>query len=395
MDSMTLQSILSDRKITYLLTDRNLQVVVAEVSEGIFSGKNGQILLGSSLVDLVPELIGSEDILADILAGKLPRFELPWVNYEVDEGQMVFVTMVDLPFRDSAGQITGLVHLIQDVTELGTVHRQLTQHRNELRLLQAKLSRQNQDLAAANADLRRLNEIKSNFIAMAAHELNTPLSSIVGYVEMLLDGVYGPLVDKQRKPLTILQRSGRRLGTIINELLDVTRIQAERIELVLRPLDLGALAASVIAELRPQSESEAHHLILNTQSDLPFALIDEHRTSQIVTNLVSNAIKYTPKGGKITVTVSVGYDEGFLQLSVKDNGVGISPDDQAGLFKQFFRAESASRTGASGTGLGLFITRSLVELQGGKIWFESKFNQGSIFYVTFPIAGRPTGHLSL
>jgi signal transduction histidine kinase len=303
---------------------------------------------------------------------------------------MIFVNMVLLPFRDSDSQISGLVYVIQDVSEIGEVHQQLSQHRNELQLLQKKLTGQNQELSAANTELRRMNEIKANFVSMAAHELNTPLSSIVGYVEMLLDDIYGPLSADQREPVSILQRSGQRLKALVNDLLDVTRIQAERIELVLQPIALRSLVETVVAELRPQLDGKAQHLTISTQPDLPFALIDEPRSTQIVSNLISNASKYTAAAGKISISLAVAKEEGFLQLSVADNGVGISREDHAGLFKQFFRAESARSIGATGTGLGLFITRSLVELQGGQIWFESELKKGSTFYVTFPTAGRPT-----
>jgi signal transduction histidine kinase len=386
----TIQPILQDRRITYLITDHQLKIDAVEDAAGIFADKNCQTLLGSSLLELIPELIGSEGVLADILTGQLPRFELPWVNYELTEGRMIFVNMVLLPFLDSESQITGLVYVIQDVSEIGEIHQQLSQHRNDLQLLQTKLTRQNQDLSAANTELRRMNEIKANFVSMAAHELNTPLSSIVGYVEMLLDDIYGPLSTDQREPMSVLQRSGQRLKALVNDLLDVTRIQAERIELVLQPIVLRSLVESVIAELKPQLDGKAQDLTVSTQPDLPFALIDETRSIQIVSNLISNASKYSAAGSKISISLAVAEEEGFLQLSVADKGVGISREDQTGLFKQFFRAESARSTGATGTGLGLFITRSLVELQGGHIWFESELKQGSTFYVTFPTAGRPT-----
>jgi signal transduction histidine kinase len=303
---------------------------------------------------------------------------------------MIFVNVVLLPFLNSDSQITGLVYVVQDVSEMGEIHQQLSQHRNELQLLKTKLTRQNQELSAANTELRRLNEIKANFVSMAAHELNTPLSSIVGYVEMLLDDIYGPLSADQREPISVLQRSSQRLKALVNDLLDVTRIQAERIELVLQPIVLRSLVESVIAELKPQLDGKAQRLTVSTQPDLPFALIDESRSTQIVSNLISNASKYTAVGGKISISLAVAKEEGFLQLSVADNGVGIAREDQTGLFKQFFRTESARSSGATGTGLGLFITRSLVELQGGDIWFESELKKGSTFCVTFPTAGRPT-----
>jgi signal transduction histidine kinase len=383
------QLILQDRKIAYFITDREFMVVEISGPVGI-CGNGYDTCLGHSLLDMMPELVGSEAALADILSGKLPRFQLAWVNRETPEGTTIYLTMVDLPYRDSSGQITGLVHVVQDATEAGEFQQRLAQHRNELRLLGERLSRQNLELAAANAELRRLDELKSQFVSVAAHELRNPLSSIIGYVEMLLDADLGPLTDKQREFLEIVQRGGQRLLDIANNLLDVTHIETGRVELVLRPTDLPALMEKVAVELGPQLEAKSHRLILRAIPGLPPALCDETRAAQIIGNLLSNASKYTPEGGLITLSVAYATEEGFLQLCVSDTGVGISAADQDRLFQRFFRAESAQLTGASGAGLGLHITRSLVELHGGRIWFETELNKGSTFCVTFPIADRPT-----
>jgi len=387
MDLTVAQLILQDRKIAYAITDRDLNVVeVGGVVAVFYSGDKTS--LGRSLLDLVPELVSSEAVLADILGGELPRFELAWVNRETAEGQTLYLTLVTLPHRDRTGQITGLIHLMQDVTEMGTIDQQLAQSRNELRLLRDRLARQNLELAAANVELRYLDGIKSTFVSVAAHELRTPLTSISGYVEILLDKEFGPLTDDQRESLEIVQGGARRLLTITDNLLDVTRIEAGRIELVLQPTDLPALVETVAAELGPQLETKAQCLTLRAPPGLPLALCDETRAAQIIGNLLSNASKYTPQGGLITISLVPAEEEGFLQVSVADTGVGISAEDQAKLFSRFFRAGSASLTGASGVGLGLYITRSLVELHGGCIWFESEPDKGSTFYVTFPTADR-------
>ena len=269
------------------------------------------------------------------------------------------------------------------------VTRQLAQNRNELRLLRDQLARQNLELTAANAELRRLDEMKSAFVSVAAHELRTPLAPIKGYIEVLLDKDVGPINDEQREYLKIVQGSVDRLLKTTNNLLDVTRIEAGRVELVLQPTDLAALVETVAAEFISQLEARAQRLTLHAPPDLPPALCDETRTAQIIGNLLSNASKYTPQGGLITVSLGLAEEEGFLQLSVIDNGVGIPAEDQPKLFDRFFRAKSALLTGIGGAGLGLHITRSLVELHGGRIWFESAPDKGSTFHVTFPIAERP------
>ena len=385
MDVDIVQSVLRDRGIAYAITDRDLYVVEVKGAVGMLQ-HTPEDCLGRRLLDLVPELMGSEGVLGDLLAGKLPRFELAWVNRETPAGQTRYLNLVTFPHRDHAGRIAGLVHLMQDVTEMGTIDQALAQSRNELRLLQDRLARQNLELEAANAELRRMDEIRSTFVSVAAHELRSPLASIIGYVEMLLDGDYGPLSDAQSERLEIVQRAAQRLLTTTCHLLDVSRIEAGRVELALQPTDLAALVERVVAEFAPQLERKSQSLELDLPDDLPSALVDETRATEIINNLLSNAHLYTPPGGHIAVRLSRAAEEGFLRLSVADNGVGIDAQDQEKLFTRFFRGRSAEQAGARGAGLGLFITRSLVELHGGRIWFDSEPDAGSTFYVTFPIA---------
>jgi signal transduction histidine kinase len=319
----------------------------------------------------------------------VPRVRLDWVNRETGGGETIYLTMVTLPYQDATGAIVGIVHAMVDDTAMGVISQQLAQGRNELRLLQNQLTRQNIELTAANTELRCLTGIKAQFVSVAAHELRTPLTSIAGYLEMLLDNEFGPLTDEQQRALGLVSEAAHRLQSLSDELLDMTRIEAERVELVLRPVDLPALIETIVAEFRPQLDAKGQQSMLRISPVLPVALCDEVRTGQIIRNLLSNASKYTPYGGAVAVSLETAEEEGFLKLSVTDNGVGISPEDQSELFTPFFRAESATVTGSRGVGLGLYITRSLVEQHGGSIWFESELDRGSTFHVTFPIAGEP------
>jgi signal transduction histidine kinase len=357
---------------------------VGGVTENLEGGAPGWV--GRPLPALVPELLGSESALAEILAGELPRMELSCVNRETSDGRTRYLTMVNLPYRDEQGQIAGLLYLLEDCTEAGMLRQHVSQGRNDLRLAQAQLAHQNWELAAANAELRRLDDLKSTFVSVAAHELRTPLATIQGYVEMLIDEEGGPLTDDQRAYVAIVQNSVRRLLHITGSLLDVTRIEAGRMELELQPTHLAALAERVAAEYTPEATARDQRLTLHYPPELPLALCDPTRTSQIVGNLLSNATKYTPQNGEIHISLGLAKEEGFLELTVADNGVGIGPADQEKLFRRFFRARSATQVRASGAGLGLYITRSLVELHGGHIWFESELNKGSVFHVTLPIA---------
>jgi signal transduction histidine kinase len=203
---------------------------------------------------------------------------------------------------------------------------------------------------------------------------------------MLLDEDLGPLNDRQRDALALVQQGALRLLSLTNDLLDVTRIEAERVDLVMEPADLAEIVATTVAAHRAQLTSRQQDLVFRASSDLPPALCDRARVRQIVDNLLSNAIKYTPASGQITVEVTRAATDGFLRVSIADTGVGIAPEDQDQIFGRFFRAGSATQADANGAGLGLHIAYALAELHGGRIWFESTLGKGSVFHVTFAIA---------
>ncbi len=384
------QIVLWDRRIAYAVTDRNLHVQQVRGALKTLQSDAGR-WLGKSLLDLVPELIGSEDALEDILAGALPRLEIPWVNRDGDGGETTYLTLVDLPCRDTTGAIIGLIHVMQDVTEGGVLEQQLMQHRNDLRLLEKAQREQNARLRAANTELRRLDEAKSTFVSLAAHELRTPLASITGYVEMLLDGDAGLLNAAQTEYLCTIDASAQRLLRITRDLLDVARIESGRLQLSLQTANLRDLLAEVAVEQKPQLEARSQQILLTAPDDIPPALVDPQRTIQVVSNLVSNASKYAPAGTQITVNLQEAGDEpGFLRVAVTDEGNGVPAEDQSLLFRPFFRGTSAEITGIPGTGLGLYIAKSLVELHGGHISLESRPGVGATFAATFPMAvGTP------
>jgi len=259
-------------------------------------------------------------------------------------------------------------------------------NRNELRCLKNKMARQSIEVTVTAAELRHFAEMKSTLISIAAHEFRSPLTAILGYLEMLMDEDMGPLNPEQADALTVIQQGAYRLLEIANNFLDVTRIETGQVNLALTPVSLSELVEQVIWELKPQLQKKNQHLALRMDSPLPPALADRRRAAQIIGNLVNNASKYTLPGGTIIVCLTLADKEGFLQFSVADTGIGIAPHEQPHLFDSFFRAGNASQTDATGLGLSLHITRSLVEMHGGRIWFQSELNKGSTFYVTFPLA---------
>jgi len=381
------QTILQERQIAYAVTDVALLIVEVTDPSGVVP-EYQQDCLGRLLTEIVPELVGYEETLIQIMAGELPRFQVPWINRELPDGQAVYLTMLFLPHRDQTGSIVGLLHIVQDVTEIACLEQAVTQQRNELLLARDQLTQQNARLEASNAELQRLDETKSSFVAIAAHELRTPLTAIMGYLELLSGGDAGSLNDAQMDYLRTAEAAAHRLLHITNNLLDVTRLEAGRLELLLQPTDLAALVTAVATEQASLLEARTQRLSLQAPANLPQALCDGVRAGQIIGNLINNAGKFAPPGSTIDVRLSLATEPGYLQFSVTDHGIGISPENQAKLFKPFGRIGGAGAAGTDGAGLGLFIARSLVDLHGGRIWYESLPGEGATFHVNFPTADQ-------
>lgn len=239
--------------------------------------------------------------------------------------------------------------------------------------------------------LKEAEYLKDEFVGVAAHELRTPLAVLTGYADMLLmqtaRGRGSPLADWQREALEEIKQATARLVTLTEDLLDVTRLQAGRLALQHAPINVVALIQRVAAQM--QRTTVRHQITVHTTHDVLVADIDAKRTEQVLTNLIGNAIKYSPLGGPIPLTLERDVAAQVLQVSVQDTGIGIPSHQQAQIFGRFIRADNALAWGISGTGLGLYLCRELVERQGGRLWFESKEGTGSTFFLTLPLF--PTG----
>lgn len=377
-------TILTDRFAAYVIVDRNFALQSVGGDPKLLR-TNEQDDKQVSLWDISPELIGSEAELQSILDGSLPRHQLTFVNRVIDSEHTSYLTLHSLPYRDESKKIVGILHTIEDVTELGNLRQRITQQRNESMLLRDRLSAQNLELMAVNTELKQMDEIKSRFVSVAAHEFRTPLAAISGYVEILLEPGYDPLTDDQKQFLQVVQRNARHLQTIVEDLLDVTRLETGNMDLMLRPLSALSLVENVGRALQPLIQEKSQQLILDVEPSVTNILCDETRATQIITNLVANASQYMHEDGTITICVKPSKEVGFIQISITDTGIGIPESDQERLFTRFFRASNANDARPSGTGLGLYIVHSLVELHGGKIWVESQLGEGTTFYVTFPV----------
>jgi signal transduction histidine kinase len=242
-------------------------------------------------------------------------------------------------------------------------------------------------LEGLNRQIQGANQRKTAFVTLVSHELRTPLASMLGYTELLLEGQGGPLGERQREWLGIIGHNANRLETLIDDLLDIARIEMGKLDLKPTPLDLMPLIQEVARALRPQIARKGQRLTLELAEALPAIVGDADRLRQILTNLLSNALKYTPSGGRITITAR--QDAGGVRVAVQDTGIGLTPDEQAQLFTPFFRAQHETTPRVGGTGLGLAITRALVELHGGAITVTSVPGQGSTFSVMLPTPQAP------
>ena len=251
-------------------------------------------------------------------------------------------------------------------------------------------------IAIANAKLygevESANVAKSRFVSFVAHELKNPMSSIKGYTELMAKGMAGPVSDMQASFLSSIHSNLDRMNTIVTDLNDLTKIQVGRLRLEFQSVNVYDVVDEVSRSINRQIEEKEQHLNIELPEGLPPVWVDPARLNQIMTNIISNAHKYTLQGGEIIVSAEA-YDEDqdpstgveSVHIWIRDNGIGIPSEDQAKIFQQYFRTE-VSKDIATGTGLGLNITKSLVEMQGGRIWFDSEVNQGTTFHFTVPVA---------
>ncbi|HEX3051719.1 MAG TPA: response regulator [Aggregatilineaceae bacterium] len=245
------------------------------------------------------------------------------------------------------------------------------------------LAELNAQLAEKNNELQEASRLKSQFLANMSHELRTPLNSIIGYAELVASGTYGALNDTQSDRLYKVIRNGHHLLTLINDVLDLNRIESGRVMLERRSVPTAELIESVLSTIEPLANQKGL-AITRRFAGMPPLYVDEIRAKQIITNIVANAIKFTDVGG-VTVRANTTTDH-MIQIEIADTGIGIHPDQMDAVFAEFQQADSSSTRRFEGTGLGMAISKKLVEMHGGKIWLTSTPGKGTTFYVTLPVA---------
>jgi signal transduction histidine kinase len=316
-----------------------------------------------------------------------PIRSLATMAHRVSEGDLS--ASVEPTTRDEVGELADVFNLMSRSlkdreTAITSAYRQLEQL---TQTLEQRVRERTQELQCANEKLQELDRLKSAFVSIVSHELRTPMTSVNGYVNNMLTGLTGPLSEKQTHYLRRMQHNVERLIRLINDLLDLSRIEAGRIELHLATLSLTDVVAEAVEGLQSMAYDKSVTLVVQAGQEPSAVRGDRDKLHQVLTNLVHNAIKFTPAGG--TVLVETKRSDDCWLVSVVDTGCGVASEELDRIFERFYRCESTG-PGVRGAGLGLAITKSFVELHGGRIWAESTPGHGSRFSFTLPLPSPAT-----
>jgi signal transduction histidine kinase len=254
-------------------------------------------------------------------------------------------------------------------------------NRDELGSLAAELNRMSEELKVLYQRLEAASQHKSQFLANMSHELRTPLNAVIGYTELILDRTYGEVSGRVRDALERVQHGGHHLLGLINDILDLSKIEAGLLTLSLAEYSMKHVVQTVVAAVEPLTAKKQLSLDVSIPPDLPAGKGDERRLRQVLLNIVGNAIKFTDVGG---VQVQVAASDSEFLISVSDTGPGIPDFEQERIFEEFYQADNSSSRAKGGTGLGLSIAKRIIELHGGRMWLESRLGRGSTFWFTLP-----------
>ena len=308
-------------------------------------------------------------LMVSATSGEPYRFEHYMVRRDGVRRAVLCTGQVEL---DAEGRPKAMVGITQDITERKALE---------------------EAMRAQNEQLKELDRLKSGFVNSVSHELRTPLTSIMGYAEFLEDEVAGPLTPDQLAFVTQIQRGAARLGNLVDDLLDFARLQSGSFKLMLREVELPRQLTEALDALYPLAQDAQVELNLRIDEALPVLQGDPERIGQILTNLIGNAIKFTSPGGRVDVSAfAVGET---VRVEVRDTGIGISPEHQVRLFQKFYQIDPSTTREKGGAGLGLSISKALVEAHGGQIGMSSVLGEGSCFWFTLPLASKLDSYSSI
>jgi PAS domain S-box-containing protein len=355
-------------------------MLLNEAAERMFGYSRGE-LLGLNVENLVPAAMrGGHSQHRASYAGH-PRTRPMGTGLEL-QGQRKDGSLFPVEISLSPNWIEGSLHVIASVRDI--TERKLVEDR--IRVLReqytSELTAKNEQLEARNLEVEQANRLKNEFLASMSHELRTPLHTIIGFSELLAEQLEGALNEKQHRFVGHILQDARHLLELINEILDISKIESGRLELKREFFDFGRCVEEVLSGTRHQAANK-NLALENKNTFLNTLYADRVRVKEILYNLLSNAVKFTPEGGNVWIESAQSGD--FLDVSICDTGIGIAEKEQSSIFDKFYQVEDSMKGGREGTGLGLAITKHLVELHGGTISVESRVGQGSRFKLTFPL----------
>lgn len=367
-----LEAVLEATNEAILMLDSDGVLVMATPSFETFTGISRHTVVGypvNTLAQQIENQPGVPERLANIFrALSVEPVECQGGEIAITEPQYRVLVWYSLPLHSSHGVSLGRIFVFHDVTRE-----------------------------------RDLDRMRIEFIALVTHELRTPLTSVKGFSDLILEINPEGLDSEVRDYLQIIAQNADRLAALIKDILDITRVETDRIQLIPDFCDVEGVIRSTTLDMQPLIQEHGHRLTIEIQPGLPLIWTDAERLKQITTNLLNNAIKYTLNPGEILIQAVhiTGVDElppaarrdqilPCVMISVADTGTGISPEDQASLFKYFYRSTPPAHQSSVGSGLGLMLVKALVEMQGGQVWFESTLGVGSTFFFTIPVGKSVT-----
>ncbi len=305
------------------------------------------------------------------------------------DGERFLCEISTAKYKNRYGQEESTV-ILRDISDRKRAEETLKKNEEELRLLNMQLEQRvaerTQELSIAVHKAQEADRLKSVFLATMSHELRTPLNSIIGFSGILSQGLAGPLNDEQKKQLGMVRQSAQHLLNLINDILDLSKIEAGQMKVSCAPCDLRAVIESVLQLAQPLADKKGLSLQAEIGADIPVILSDAQRLKQILLNLVNNAIKFTSQG---QVQVACRSGESTVEISVRDTGIGIAAGDLPHLFQPFHQIKSGANRKHEGSGLGLSISHQLASLLGGRIKVESQPGEGSLFTLELPLKAPP------
>jgi PAS domain S-box-containing protein len=325
-----------------------------------------------------------EEILADP-----QKFERNINENMRRNGERVWIDWTNKVVLDEQGQVREILSIGSDITDRKQAEEQIRRLNDDLRrhaeVLEQRVAERTAELVTAKERAESADQLKSAFLATMSHELRTPLNSIIGFTGIMLQELAGPLTEEQHKQLTMVQGSARHLLSLINDVLDISKIEAGQLELSVTSFELRPSIEKMVALILPLAEKKGLELKLELADDIKTATTDQRRLEQVILNLLNNAVKFTEKGH---VRISCQSQNDQYVLSVSDTGAGIQPEELPGLFRPFHQIDTGLTRKHEGTGLGLSICKKLLDLMGGAIDIQSRWGQGSTFSIRFPKEAR-------